>query len=237
MGNKAKTILIFSLIILLSIVSTVMLFNIRENAELKKELNSSKNYTDSLQHNFLSKNKELIAIINLVQHQKDSIGKKSASEGTSIDGVLIGNKPVSLDEFINIANKYMHENFMLKNKSRVDSFSIERYKRIIAQLDRDKVIEQDEKGSISYRKMSVIDSNINSLEADIKKLKFEVASKNTLLKLIRDNYGIETQVEDKKDSYTARLLNTTKLDSALLLFPYFKHKIKTNKKGETIIRY
>ena len=125
---------------------------------------------------------------------------------------------------------------MLHTKNYNDSLKIERLNSILNQLEKDKVINRTKKGSFTYRQITKVDSLYNASLDELSKTKTELKARNTLLKLIKNNYGIDTEVEYGADTYTARLLNTKKLDSALWILPYYKHKIKTNKKGETIIK-
>ncbi|KFF06072.1 hypothetical protein [Flavobacterium reichenbachii] len=232
MKNEIKIFIILILVLLLGITATMLFFNYRENEHLSTELYSNKKTNDSIQIKLLKKNEELIKLL------KESKAKINSSEGTStnqlIDGILIGDKPISIEELIKIANNYQDNNIFLKNKTANDSLTILRLNRIINQLDRDKVITKHEDGEVSYRPK--IDSLYKLKISELQKAKGDLQAKNMLLDLIKKNYGIGTEIEDKNDNLTVRLTNTKKIDSALWIFPYYKHKIKNNRKGETIIR-
>lgn len=232
MKNSRKNSLILLLVFGLSVLVGVMLFVYRENEELKTEMSLSKKQNDSIQSALLNKNKELIHLLNKVQ--KDILSLKGSNQ--QIDGIIHANKPISLEELINITNKFENENVALREEISNDSLRIERLNSILNQLEKDKVINRNKKGSFSYRQITKVDSLYDASKEELAKVKTELKARNTLLKLIKDNYGIDTEVEYGTDTYTARLLNTKKLDSALWILPYYKHKIKTNKKGETIIK-
>lgn len=232
MKNSRKNLVILLLIFCLSILLGVMIFVYRENEELKTEITSSIKQNDSIQNTLLNKNKKLIELSNKIQKEITSL----KGSNSHIDGIIHDNKPISLEELINITNKFENENVMLHTKIYNDSLKIERLNSILNQLEKDKVINRTKKGSFTYRQITKVDSLYNASLDELSKTKTELKARNTLLKLIKDNYGIDTEVEYGADTYTARLLNTKKLDSALWILPYYKHKIKTNKKGETIIK-
>ena len=232
MRNSRKNFIVLLLVFCLSITLGVALFVYRENEELKTEISLSKKQNDSIQNGLLNKNKKLIQLSNKIREEINSI--KGSDQ--QIDGIIHDNKPISLEELINITNKFENENVILHAKAYNDSLRIDRLKSILNQLEKDKVINRNKEGSYSYRQITKVDSLYNASLDELSKTKTELKARNTLLRLIKDNYGIDTEIEQGTDSYTVRLLNTKKLDSALWILPYYKHKIKTNKKGETIIK-
>jgi hypothetical protein len=233
MKNSRKNSLILLLIFSLSILVAIMFFIYRENKELKVEVSLSNKQNDSIQNTLLNKNKDLITLLSKSQKEINSLKNSNSQQ---IDGIIHDKKPITLEELINITNKFENENNVLRTKVFNDSSRIERLNSILNQLEKDKVIDRTKKGSYTYRQITKVDSLYDNSREELSKLKTELKASNTLLKLIKDNYGIDTEVEYGKDTYTARLLNTKKIDSALWIFPYYKSKIKTNKKGETIIR-
>lgn len=142
MKNNMKNNIIFSLVFMSSVLLTILLFNFNERSELEHEALANKKYTDSIQNQFLAKNKELANMLKLLQKQKDT-AHHAVNSVERIDGVSINNKPITLDQLIGIANSYMRENGSLRNKIKNDSLNIERYKIIIAHLEKAKVLEQD----------------------------------------------------------------------------------------------
>lgn len=233
MKNSSKNSLILLLIFALSILVAIMFFVYQENKELKTEIVMSKKQNDSIQNTLLNKNRELITLLSKEQEEINSLKDSNSQQ---IDGIIHDNKPITLEELINITNRFENENTRLRIQISNDSSRIKRLNSILSQLEKDKVISQTKKGSYSYRQITKIDSLYDNSKEELSKVKTELKASNTLLKLIKDNYGIDTKVEYGEDTYTARLLNTKKIDSALWIFPYYKSKIKTNKKGETIIR-
>jgi hypothetical protein len=235
MKNKIKNLVIIILVLLLGIAGTIVFINYRENINLEKELYSNKKINDSIQNNFLRKNKELIKLVRETQVEIDSI-KGVSSKIKSIDGILLGDKPISIGQLIDIANKYQESNIVLKNKIRSDSLTINRLKKIIDQLERDKILIRDKDGILSYRQTTKIDSLYNVSIFELQKAKSELQAKNMLLGLIKKNYDIDSEIEFVDDKIRVTLIHTEKLDSALWIYPYYKHKIKTNRKGETVIK-
>lgn len=233
MKNEIKIFIILMLVLLLGITSTMLFFNYREKEHFSVELNSTKKINDSIQEKLLKKNEELIKLLKEAQIEINS-NKNLSSKNQAIDGILLGDKPISIEDLIKIANKYQDKNILLRNKTFNDSLTIRRLNRIINQLDKDKVITKKEDGEVSYRPK--IESLYELKVTELYKLKSELQAKNMLLELIKKNYDIDTQIENKDDNIKVRLTNTKKLDSALWIFPYYKHKIKNNRKGETIIK-
>lgn len=233
MKNNKKNLFILILVFAFSIVSTIALYFYFQSKDFSSEIYHSKKENDSIQKRILSKNSELIDLIKKTQSEIDSLKGKDSQ---TIDGIIHYGKPITLEKLIEITNSYENENISLKNKIIGDSLKIERLNKILNQLEKDKIINREKKGSISYRQVSKLDSLYDSSIEELNQIKTELKAKNTLLGLIKKNYEIDTNIEYKKDSYTVSLLNTKKLDSALWVFPYYKHKIKTNKKGETVIK-
>ncbi len=83
------------------------------------------------------------------------------------------------------------------------------------------------------------DSTIKNFEKNtserINKLDNELEEKKYILQQLQKKYGFKYEVksEDNKIKSTIYL---TKLDSALWLYPHYKHKIKTDKQGNLIIK-
>lgn len=220
------------LLLVLGITSAIIFTQFNENVDLLNEIHINKKQNDSVQKKILSKNDELIYLLKINQKEINSL--KGLSTDKQIDGILLGNKPISVEELIEIANKYQNEKNFLKAKVKDDSLTIQYYVKLISQLEKDKVLNKDKKGTITYT--NNLDSLYKIKVVELNKTKTELKAKNTLLTLIKNNYEIDTEIEYGDGIYTAKLLNTKKLDSALWIFPYYKHKIKTNKKGETVIR-
>lgn len=233
MKNSQKNLFIVILVFAFSIVSAIALFFYFQSKDLSSEISQAKKQNDVIQKRLFKKNSELIALITKTQNEIDSIRGRDIKK---IDGIIHYGKPITLERLIDITNRYENENFSLKNKISEDSLKIERLNKVLNQLEKDKVISREKKGSISYRQVTKLDSLYDSSFKELNQIKTELKAKNTLLNLIKKNYEIDTEIEYEKDSYTARLLNTKKLDSALWIFPYYKHKIKTNRKGETVVK-
>lgn len=247
MQNRLKNIIILLLILIMGIFSVILYFMYQENKELQEQLfTSKKEYKKNITQKE-KKTQELILLAKEIQQKNDSLKGKSSSDYKYIDGITIGTNPISLEQLISIANKIMNENSKLKKKIFDDSLTIRKHKEILKKLEDGKLINNNMndkmQGNLSYVNLNKYqeqikrsDSIINIKNNDIKKYRDELQAKNSILNLIKKNYEIDYEIEDRKNDFTVRLLNTKKLDSALSLFPYYKHKIKTNKRGETVIR-
>lgn len=233
MKNEVKSFLILILFLLLGISATMLFINYRDKEHYKKEMYLSKKENDSAQKSLLKRNEELIKLLKESQLQINS-NKGISSDNKAIDGIFLGKKPISLEELIKIANKYQDNNIILKNKAINDSLTIVRLNRIINQLHKDKVITKEKNGEVSYRPN--VDSLYSMKVDELQKVKLDLQANKMLLGLIKKNYDIDTQVEFENGKTKVRIVNTEKLDSALWIFPYYKHKIKNNRKGETIIK-
>jgi hypothetical protein len=226
MKNEMKSFVILILMLLLGITATMLFLNYREKESLSEELYLNKKANDSIQKKLLKRNQEVIELLQDLQ-SKTTTAKGSTSKNQVVDGILLGKKPISIEQLIEIANKYQDENILLKVKAQNDSLTIRRLNRIINLLDKEMVITKGKDGEISYH------PKIDSLY----KLKVsELQAKDMLLGLIKKNYDIDTKIEYENDKIKVKIINTERLDSALLLLPYYKHKIKNNRKGETIIK-
>lgn len=234
MRSDIKSFVILFLVLLLSITTTMLFVNYRENRNFRRESQISKKINDSVQNKLLNKNDDLLKLIKEIQHNSDSLNGQSKNK--YIDGILLGNEPISLKELIQLANKYQTQSIRLIGERFKDSLKIKRLQNIISQLERDKMITKNNDGSYSYRPITKVDSIYKAKVAELDKVKTDLQAKNMLLGLIKKNYDIDSEIEYKGDIITVKLLNTKKLDSALWIYPYYKHKIKTNSKGETVIR-
>lgn len=245
MRNSSKNILLILLLILIGVSCALAYYYYDKSKSIMVEnLNYKKENKQILSRTEKHIN-ELIEISDELQKKNDSLlGKKNDEK--SIDGITIGNKPISLEQLISIANKLSQENSALKNSRSKDSVKIKNYSDLIKQLESNKLIYKNpnnNNSSISYVNIEYYrdyikrcDSLRKSKTVENVNLQNELNAKNTLLDLIKKNYGIDTEVEYGKEKNQVKLLNTQKIDSALWIYPYYKHKIKTNKKGETIIK-
>lgn len=245
MRNSSKNILLILLLIVIGISCTIAYYYYDKSKSIMNENINFKKENKQILSRTEKHINELIKISEELQRKNDSLlGKKNDEK--SIDGITIGNKPISLEQLISIANKLSKENSILKNSRSQDSLKLKNYSDLIKQLESNKIIYKNSKNndsSISYVNIEYYkdyirkcDSLRKSKTADNINLQNELNAKNTLLELIKKNYGIDTEVEYGKEKNQVKLLNTQKIDSALWIYPYYKHKIKTNRKGETIIK-
>lgn len=226
MKNRDKNILIVILVLLLSVCFTLVFFAKQESSNLRSELNATvKMYHNSSKKLFEENDKQLKILKENIRLIDSIKGKRLDSK--NIDGVYMNNKQISLDELVNLANKQFDEKRLLAYRIRKDSTTIEGLKKIIKELESAKVIKRTSDGGYSFIR------NVDSL---YQKSIAELQAKNMILNLIKKNYDIDSKVKYENESIIIQLLNTDKLDSALWVYPYYKHKIKTNKKGQTVVR-
>ncbi|NIJ46596.1 hypothetical protein FHR24_003086 [Wenyingzhuangia heitensis] len=232
---RNKNIVIFLLILVLSLFSIIIFFSYKENDFLEKEILVNIKENDSLQNKLFESNKKLLEVYKKNKKEIDSIKNEKYSNINVISGVTLNDKPISIDEVIQITNKSLDENDKLKKQKLKDSLLIDYYKKVIHELE-EKGVLWEKNNRFYFDNKQAIDSIRKAKLNEISNLEYELKAKNALLKLIENNYGIKTNIEKNKGVYNVKLLNNKKLDSALWLFPHYKHKIKTNKKGETIIK-
>ncbi|GIJ95067.1 hypothetical protein [Capnocytophaga stomatis] len=213
MESNRKNIIILILVLLLSIVLTDLFLQQKQNDIFRTEISEVKYQRDSIKQSLLKRNKELLL---LLEEYQEKIIKNNKLQ--KIDGITLGNKPISLEELIDIANENQKKYYEQRIQNAIDSLTINRFNRIIEQLKKNKIITD----------------SIYSVK--ILKLKRDVQAKDMILKLIKKNYEIDSKIEIDSTHIKVKLINTQKIDSALLIFPHYKHKIKTNKKGEVIVR-
>lgn len=240
MKNNCKIIFILVLLATTCISVVVLIFKLKEIELLKNDVNLSKVESAKSLKNANKKIDELLALSKEIQIQNDSLKGKSNEDFKYIDGIKIGNQPISLEQLISIANKNMKENQILRRKLYNDSTTLNNHKEILKKLEESKLIKSNMndkmQGNLTYVNINRYDSIINSKNNELNKLKFDIQARNNILNLIKNNYEIDYEIEERKSDFTVRLLNTKKIDSALWIYPYYKHKIKTNKKGETVIK-
>ena len=176
MKNSRKNFVILLLVLTLSVLIPVTFFVYRESEEIKTEMSFTKKQNDSIQNALLSKNKELIDLLTKVQKEINLLRETGNQE---IDGIIHDNKPITLEELIEITNRFETENANLKMKATRDSLKIERLNNILSQLEKDKVISKKEKGSYSYRQITKLDSLYDSSLQELDKTKTDLNARNT----------------------------------------------------------
>lgn len=226
-NNILKWILLFVILSAITI-PTFLLFLEREESKinienLKKEIKiRERKYNSSIDSykSIISKNQATI----------DSLFEENSN--IPIQGFSINNRSISVEELLKIANKTMEENSDLKNQ--VDN------NKMILEIIETKYgikVSKDSKGQFSIVKKP--DSKINEFEKNvndkISKLNDELQEKDFILKQLQKRYGFKYEVKTEGDKIKSTIY-TTKLDSALWLYPHYKHKFKTDKEGNLIVK-
>lgn len=247
MSSNKKIIFIAILLSIICFLGVFLILKLNEIKYLKNEINFSKVESEKSLNNANKKIDDLLKISKEIQKKNDSIKGKSTNEYKFIDGIRIGNQSISLEQLISIANRNMKDNQILRNKIYNDSITLKNHKEVLRKLEENRLIKSNMndkmQGNLTYFNLekyedaiNKFDSIINIKNIELNKSRFEIQTKNSVLNLIKKNYELDYKIEERKTDFTVKLLNTSKLDSALWVYPYYKHKIKTNKKGETIIK-
>lgn len=172
--------------------------------------------------------KKYIKIIETNNYKFDSLNNSK----NSVRGFNIGNKSISIDELLNIANKALEENSRLRNEVANDSL-------ILKKIEENHGIKtyRDSNGKIVIQSSSQSknDQLENSQNEKIIKLSNELDEKIFILNNLQKKYNFKYDVKTEKDKIKSTIY-VSKLDSALWLYPYYKHKIKEDKKGNIIIK-
>lgn len=172
--------------------------------------------------------KKYAKIIETNNYKFDSLNNSK----NSVRGFTIGNKSISIDELLNIANNALEANSRLQNEVANDSL-------ILKKIEENYGIKtyRDSKGKIVIQSSSQSknDPLENSQNEKIIKLSNELDEKKFILNNLQKRYNFKYDVKTEKDKIKSTIY-VTKLDSALWLYPYYKHKIKEDKKGNIIIK-
>lgn len=151
---------------------------------------------------------------------------------TSVRGFTIGNKSISIDELLNIANNALEANSRLQNEVANDSL-------ILKKIEDDHGIKtyRDTNGKIVIQSSSQSKNDLleNSQNEKIINLSNELDEKKFILNNLQKRYDFKYDVKTEKNKIKSTIY-VTRLDSALWLYPYYKHKIKEDKKGNIIIK-
>lgn len=178
-------------------------------------------------------NKKYQDIIQLNNELQLKCGTNNNSQG--VNGIRYNNKKVTLDDLIDITNSLLKENEKLLFKIQNDSLLINNHLQMFSQIEKKKLgAFKLDKGYIT--EFTYKQNKNDSLYQIINEIKSSMESKDIALKLIKNNYDLDFTEYAKDNKTYIKLTNTARIDSALWIYPYYKHKIKTNKKGETVIK-
>lgn len=225
MKNKLIVLITFIIICLMTLSLLFLIFEREERIIEIEELNEKNKKNDSITNIKINK-------LNLIIEKKNSLIEELGTNKEIVNGFKVGNRSISVDELLKMANETLNENSKLNNQIKEDKIII----KYIEDSYGIKVLMNDN-GTISLKLNP--DSTIKNFEKNtserINKLENELEEKKYILQQLQKKYGFKYEVksEDNKIKSTIYL---TKLDSALWLYPHYKHKIKTDKQGNLIIK-
>lgn len=156
---------------------------------------------------------------------------RNSENRSGITGFTYNDKNISLEGLLKIVNNTLEENRKLKKDSR-------QYKEMLDFISSKYGITSERNDTVYTFKKAPDPKLIEqekALNKNLSDLQIELEEKKFLLKHLEERYGFKYNIE-KEDGKIKSTIYISKLDSALWLFPFYKHKIRTNKKGETIIR-
>jgi hypothetical protein len=225
MKNNRNINLLFTVVFASMLLIIFLLFTERnENNIVIHNLEQEAKFNDSINNYKINK---YLKIIEDNSNKLDSLNRNKKS----YNGFSMGNKSISVEELLDIVNKTLEENTKLKNQVDKDKVII----KYIEETYGIKVIENN--GEISLKLKP--DSNIKNFEKksnnELNKLKNDIEEKDFILKQLQKKYGFKYEVKTENDKIHSSIF-ITKLDSALWLYPHYKHKIKEDKNGNIIIK-
>jgi hypothetical protein len=225
MKNNRNINLLFTVVFASMLLIIFLLFTERnENNIVIHNLEQEAKFNDSINNYKINK---YLKIIEDNSNKLDSLNRNKKS----YNGFSMGNKSISVEELLDIVNKTLEENTKLKNQVDKDKVII----NYIEETYGIKVIENN--GEISLKLKP--DSNIKNFEKksnnELNKLKNDIEEKDFILKQLQKKYGFKYEVKTENDKIHSSIF-ITKLDSALWLYPHYKHKIKEDKNGNIIIK-
>lgn len=228
MKNKISITIILSIFSIMSLTIYLLYSenqsyvhkNIKLKSEIKKNSNIYTNKLDSINRNI----RESFSKI-------DSLKQSNKSNNNIIEGFDMNGKTISIKALLKIFNNTLEENISLKNKNH-------EYKQLFDFIEKNYGISTQKKDS-TYTFIIKPDSkfkiNEKQLNKNLTASQNELEEKKFLLKHLEERYGIKYKVVTENGKITSTVF-ITKLDSALWLYPYYKHKIKVDKKGNIIIK-
>lgn len=180
--------------------------------------NNQLNYEKKLDSISKSINKNILRIDSLKQ-----IGKEQEIQGFEMNG-----KSISVEDLLKTLNKTLEENSMLNSEVAND-------KRLFDILKKDyDIIITRENDKIKIRRTSIV-KNENDCAEKLQTVENKLNEKTFILKQLELRYKLKYEVGTEGNTIRSTIYNS-KVDSALWLYPYYKHKIKVDKNGDVYIK-
>ncbi len=225
MKNRIIALVLFIVFCLMSLtILFLVIERIERNLEIE-EINKKIISSDSL-------SKIKIEKLNSIIDRKNSIIDTLDSNKESIKGFTMGERSISTEELLKIVNEALAENSKLKTKVKNDKLilnHIEDSYGIKVLIDSLGVINLKLNPDFSIKDFEKkANDKYNKINDELEELKF-------VLNNLQKRYGFKYEVKTEGNKINSTIY-TTKLDSAMWLYPHYKHKIKTDKKGNLIIK-
>lgn len=215
-------------LLLFLVISTSLYIEKSESYDYLNKVTSDKN--DSIVKTANHKYKEILEINKKLQEKYNRPGGNQ-----DIDGVSYNNKKISLEDLIELSNSLLQENSKLQQRIQNDSVLLRNHRDMFNQIEKRNLAKiKSDNGFIT--EISYELNKSDSLYKIINQIKSDLESKKVALRIIKNNYDIDFSEYTKDGKDYIKLISTERIDSALWVYPYYKHKIKTNRKGETVIK-
>ena len=232
---KSRFVYIY-IVILIILASLFVGYVVNEHNQ--QEINSKEAEIKGLKKaigNYQANNKELLGLNEKLEAELEKANV--VREKTSITGFTIGDKSISTEKLLEIFNSTLGENIKLQTE-------INRKESLLNFVRKTYGLKIEDSGreySVSVKDTSVIKDVIKQsvqLETQVNNLSDELDRNKYLLKFIEDSYGLKGSytINEKHTNYKLTILPSTKIDSALRIYPYYKHKLFKNKKGEWMVK-
>lgn len=225
MKNRIIALVLFIVFCLMSLsILFLVIERIERNSEIE-EINKKIISSDSL-------SKIKIKKLNSIIDRKNSIIDTLNSNNESVNGFKMGERSISTEELLKIVNEALAENSKLKIKVKNDKLILNHIedsyglKAVIDSLGVINLKWNPDSSIKDFEKKS--NDKYNKINGELEELKF-------VLDNLQKRYGFKYQVKTEGNKINSTIY-TTKLDSAMWLYPHYKHKIKTDKQGNLIIK-
>jgi hypothetical protein len=226
---KNKKIFNLVLFVLLISMALVIFLLLTEREANKLELQKTKQeikLKDSIA------NFKIKRYLSIIENNNDKIDSLTMiNNDHSVTGFTIGSKSISVEELLKIVNTTLEENDELRKQTNID-------KQIVDFINKKYGITVDTSGEKIVFKVSP-ESSLKFGEKEcnkkLKEIQNELDEKKHILKSLENRYKFKYDLKTE-GNYIKSTIYNTKVDSALWLYPYYKHKIKTDKQGNLIIK-
>lgn len=191
----------------------------------EKEIEDLKTYNQSLKVNIA----KTINLNEKILRKLDSCNNKKSNYQF---GFEMNGKSISTLELLEYVNETANENIKLKNDIKNYKSLLESKENLINQFSNKLGMKKNEDESYTIDEKGFLKNIITERD----KYKREATSNKYLLNMIMEKYGINATYNIEGDIINYTLRNSPTLDSALMIYPHYKHKLFKNKKGKWIVK-